>query len=63
MEEVFENKLLDDLYQVRGEGIELEYIKKYGKPNQIAEVKENGEVLFFSNIKEGAYTGKMPKFI
>ena len=36
-------------------------IKKYGKPNQIAEVKENGEVLFFSNIKNGAYTGKMPK--
>ena len=34
MEEVFENKLLDDLYQVRGEGIELEYIKKYGKPKK-----------------------------
>lgn len=35
MEEVFENKLLDDLYQVRGEGIELEYIKKYGKPKKM----------------------------
>lgn len=36
-------------------------IKKYGKPNQIAEVKENGEVLFFSYINNGAYTGKMPR--
>ena len=38
-----------------------EAIAKYGKPNQIAEVKENGEVLFFSNIKNGGYTGKMPR--
>ena len=66
-----ENEIVKDIFNIKNsERInsdsligtsKAEIIKKYGKPNQIAEVKENGEVLFFSNIKEGAYTGKMPK--
>ena len=66
-----ENEIVKDVFNVKNSekinsdsliGIsKAEIIKKYGKPNQIAEVKENGEVLFFSNIKNGAYTGKMPR--
>ena len=66
-----ENEIVKDIFNIKNsERInsdsligtsKAEITKKYGKPNQIAEVKENGEVLFFSNIKEGAYTGKMPK--
>ena len=66
-----ENEIVKDVFNVKNSekinsdsliGIsKAKIIKKYGKPNQIAEVKENGEVLFFSNIKNGAYTGKMPK--
>lgn len=66
-----ENEIVKDIFNMKNSekinsdsliGIsKAEIIKKYGKPNQIAEVKENGEVLFFSNIKDGAYTGKMPK--
>ena len=66
-----ENEIVKDIFNIKNsERInsdsligtsKAEIIKKYGKPNQIAEVKENGEVLFFSNIKNGAYTGKMPK--
>ena len=66
-----ENEIVKDVFNVKNSekinsdsliGIsKAEIITKYGKPNEIAEVKENGEVLFFSNIKNGAYTGKMPK--
>ena len=66
-----ENEIVKDVFNVKNSekinsdsliGIsKAKIIKKYGKPNQIADVKENGEVLFFSNIKNGAYTGKMPK--
>lgn len=66
-----ENEIVKDVFNVKNSekinsdsliGIsKAKIIKKYGKPNQIAEVKENGEVLFFSNIKNGAYTGKMPR--
>ena len=64
-----ENEIVKDVFNVKNSekinsdsliGIsKAEIITKYGKPNEIAEVKENGEVLFFSNIKNGAYTGKM----
>ena len=66
-----ENEIVKDVFNVKNSekinsdsliGIsKAKIIKKYGKPNQIAEVKENGEILFFSNIKNGAYTGKMPR--
>ena len=66
-----ENEIVKDVFNVKNSekinsdsliGIsKAKIIKKYGKPNQIAEVKENGEVLFFSNIKNGGYTGKMPR--
>lgn len=66
-----ENEIVKDIFNIKNSekinsdsliGIsKTEIIKKYGKPNQIAEIKENGEVLFFSNIKDGAYTGKIPK--
>ena len=66
-----ENEIVKDVFNVKNSekinsdsliGIsKAKIIKKYGKPNQIADVKENGEVLFFSNIKNGAYTGKMPR--
>lgn len=66
-----ENEIVKDIFNIKNsERIKsdsligtskVEIIKQYGKPNQIAEIKENGEVLFFSNIKEGGYTGKMPK--
>ena len=66
-----ENENVKEIFNVKNSEIvnsdsligvsKAEIIKKYGKPNQIAEVKENGEVLFFSNIKNGGYTGKMPR--
>ena len=66
-----ENEIVKDVFNVKNSekinsdsliGIsKAEIITKYGKPNEIAEVKENGEVLFFSNIKNGGYTGKMPR--
>ena len=66
-----ENEIVKDVFNVKNSekinsdsliGIsKAKIIKKYGKPNQIADVKENGEVLFFSNIKNGAYTEKMPR--
>ena len=59
-----ENEIVKDVFNVKNSekinpdsliGIsKAEIITKYGKPNEIAEVKENGEVLFFSNIKNGA---------
>ena len=35
MEEMFENKLLDDLYNIRGEKFEINYMKYYGKKKEI----------------------------
>ena len=31
MEEMFENKLLDDLFEIRGDGLECAIVKKYGE--------------------------------
>lgn len=39
MEELFESKVLNDLYEIRTDGIEAIYIRKYGKPEDI----ESGE--------------------
>ncbi|ROI12186.1 hypothetical protein [Epilithonimonas hominis] len=38
-----------------------EIINKFGKPTQIAQINFKGNMLAFSNLKEGAYTGKTPK--
>lgn len=35
MEEMFENKVLDDLYEVRRDGFECIFIKHYGEPEEI----------------------------
>lgn len=34
MEEMFKNKILDDLYELRGEELEYYYIQKYGEPEE-----------------------------
>jgi len=38
-----------------------EVINKFGKPVQIAQINFDGNILSFSNLKKGAYTGKRPK--
>lgn len=40
---------------------ENEVIDRFGKPSQIAQINFAGTILSFSNLKEGAYTGKQPK--
>lgn len=39
---IFESKVLDDLYDVRGEGFEIDYIKHFGKSEELekTEIKE-----------------------
>ena len=36
-------------------------IHKFGKPAQIVKISFEGNILSFSNLKQGAYTGKKPK--
>lgn len=51
MEEMFENKVLDDLYNVRRDGFECIFIKHYGEPEEIKEPKKIDEKLK-DNIKQ-----------
>lgn len=34
MEEMFDNKILDELYEIRGDRFVRVYINKYGKPEK-----------------------------
>lgn len=51
MEEMFENKVLDDLYEIRRDGFECIFIKHYGEPEEIKEPKKIDEELN-DNIKK-----------
>ena len=51
MEKLFENPILDDLYEVRGEELENEYKNKYGVPNEI-ERADKMEDEFINTIKK-----------
>ena len=42
MEETFENKMLDNLYEIREGEVEKQYIAKYGKPEEVKK-SENAE--------------------
>lgn len=51
MEEMFESKVLDDLYEIRRDGFECIFIKHYGEPEEIKEPKKIDEKLK-DNIKQ-----------
>ena len=37
--ELFENQVLNDIYETRGDGLECLYIRMYGEPEEIKETK------------------------
>ena len=43
--EIFENQILNDIYETRGDGLECFYIRMYGEPEEIQETKTR----FFKN--------------
>lgn len=43
MEDLFKNQILKELYEIRGDGFESEYMKQYGKPKEIVKSKETEE--------------------
>ena len=45
--EIFENQILNEIYETRGDGLECFYIRMYGEPEEIKETKQD-----FSKIKE-----------
>lgn len=45
MEELFENKILDELYEIRGEEFIESYTKKYGKPEKVKKAEKAEEQL------------------
>lgn len=45
MEELFENKILDELYEIRGEEFIGSYTKKYGKPEKVKKAEKAEEQL------------------
>ncbi len=53
MEEMFENKVLDDLYNVRRDGFECIFINHYGEPQEIQK----------SRTSENQLTKKIEKFV
>lgn len=38
--EIFENQVLNDIYETRGDGLECFYIRMYGEPQEIKETKQ-----------------------
>ncbi len=38
--EIFENQILNEIYETRGEGLECFYIRMYGEPKEIKETKQ-----------------------
>ena len=38
--ELFENQVLNDIYETRGDGLECLYIRMYGEPEEIKETKQ-----------------------
>ena len=38
--EIFENQVLNDMYETRGDGLECFYIRMYGEPQEIKETKQ-----------------------
>lgn len=38
--EIFENQILNEIYETRGDGLECFYIKMYGEPEKIKETKQ-----------------------
>ena len=38
--EIFENQILNEIYETRGDGLECFYIKMYGEPKEIKETKQ-----------------------
>ncbi len=57
MEKLFENPVLDDLYEVRGEELENEYKNKYGVPNEIKRADQM-EDEFINTIKKNVTDDK-----
>lgn len=51
MEEIFEDKVLDDLCDIRTDGFERKYLSKYGKPKEFGE-KEKNELEIMELIKK-----------
>jgi len=51
MKEDLEEKLIDDLYQVREEELEKNYIMEYGKPEEVLK-REYEEEQFINFIKK-----------
>ena len=45
MEEFFENKVLNDLYETRRDGFEVAYLNKYGEPEELKRSREAEEEL------------------
>lgn len=43
--EIFENQILNEIYETRGDGLECFYIRMYGEPEEIKETKTR----FFKN--------------
>lgn len=43
--EIFENQILNELYETRGDGLECLYIRMYGEPKEIKEVKKSKKEL------------------
>ncbi len=43
--EIFENQILNEIYETRGDGLECFYIKMYGEPEEIKETKQTKKEL------------------
>lgn len=55
MEDLFKNQILNDLYEIRGDGFECEYIKQYGETEEITKSRDLDEkltTLIKAKIKE-----------
>lgn len=53
--ELFENQVLNDIYETRGDGLECLYIRMYGEPEEIKETrqaKEELENLMYELVKD-----------
>ena len=51
MEEMFDNKILDELYEIRGDRLLRVYINKYGKPEK-SKKAEKAEVELVNFMKK-----------
>lgn len=41
LNEIFENQILNDLYEIRGDGLECAYFRMYGKPDVVIKSEES----------------------